>query len=353
MIKSDAMHGIARYVFELLSQFREIGKEHRFYILVGPSSPLYQIQWPPHMELVEVKSRWISFREQYELPQILRQIEADLFHSPSFVGPLFCPCQLIMTIHDLNHVVLPQFYTPLHQFYYLTFVQTCIRRSRFILTVSQFSKNEIVKNLGLPEDKVFVTYNGVAANYRPLTDNKNWLFYVKELYELPDEFIFCLSNDKPHKNIQQLVRAYCLSKLKTPLVLGGPTDEQLFKIADSYGKKHLLYFTRFIEEVHLPAIYNLCKFFAYPSTYEGFGLPPLEALACGVPVLVARSSSLPEVVGEYGIFVDPYDIHQMANLLENLPALAEDKRQKGILHAQQFSWREMGEKTLSVYERCR
>jgi alpha-1,3-rhamnosyl/mannosyltransferase len=354
MIKPDSMHGIARYVYNLLIGLRTIGTAHQFYVLINPNSPLEEMDWPSHIELVPVVANWISFREQWEIPQVLRRLQADLYHAPSFVAPLLTPCRLVMTIHDLNHIVLPQFYTPFHQIYYQFFVRRCIRRSEFILTVSQFSKSEIVRTLRLPAEKLFVTYNGVSEAYRPVTDQEQ-LEYVRDLYELPEKFIFCLSNNKPHKNVQQLVRAYCYSDLKVPLVLASPVDHNVIQIAENFGKKHLVYFTKFIAEEHLPSVYSMTHLFVYPSTYEGFGLPPLEALSCGAPVVVARSSSLPEVVGEHAIFTNPYDYKDMAQALKigvHDVELRAKLREFGVSHARRFSWDAMTMQTLMMYERC-
>lgn len=353
MISPGSMHGIARYVHELLSCLRD-RPEHQYFIIVNPNNPLEQFSWPAHMQLVEVQGTWISLRQQWELPRVLRRLGADLFHAPSFMAPLFCPCRLVMTIHDLNHMVLPQFYTPFHQFYYQVFVRSCIRRSEFILTVSQFSKNEIVRNLNISPEKVFVTYNGVSAHYQPVFDPEQ-IAYVRDIYELPERFIFCLSNNKPHKNVHQLVRAYCYSTIDIPLVLACPVDRNIIRIAEAYGKKHLIYFAKFIHEEHLPCVYSMTHLFVYPSTYEGFGLPPLEALSCGAPVVVARSSSLPEVVGDAAIFTNPFDYQDIARALE-LGVREENLRlrlrQFGVQHAQRFSWRSMTNQTLAIYERC-
>src|SRR5690606_20260748 len=128
MIKPGSMHGIARYVFNLLQELREAGGHHHFYVLANPDSPLEQTSWPSHMELVRADSTWISAREHVELPRILKKIGAELFHAPSYVAPIFTPCRMVMTIHDLNHMVLPQFYTPFHQLYYQVVVRSCIRR---------------------------------------------------------------------------------------------------------------------------------------------------------------------------------------------------------------------------------
>ena len=355
MIQPGTMHGIARYVYNLIQGLTTQGRSHEFFVVVNQNSPLYETKWPSHISLVPINANWIGFSEQWELSRVLRDVKADLFHAPSFVAPLFCPCKLVMTIHDLNHLVLPQFYTPLHQFYYQVFVRRCIRMSEFILTVSNFSKREIVENLRVPEEKVFVTYNGVSESYRPVEDQEQ-LRYVRDIYELPEKFIFCVSNNKPHKNVHNLVRAFCHANIEMPLVLASPVDPKIIRMAEAFGKKHLIYFSKFIEEKHLPSVYSMTHLFVYPSTYEGFGLPPLEALACGAPVVVARSSSLPEVVGQAAIFTNPHDYQDIAKALErglNDVELRAQLRKSGIEHATKFSWSDMTMKTLSIYERCR
>ncbi len=354
MIKPGSMHGIARYVYHLLMGIKALGTEHRIYILVNPDSPLELEQWPSFMQLVHVSAEWISFREHVEIPRVLSRIGVNLFHSPSFVAPLCVPCRMIMTIHDLNHVVLRQFYTPFHQFYYQVIVRGSVKRSQYILTVSHFSKREIIRTLGPPAEKIFVTYNGVSDHYRPVKD-QDMLDYVRDLYGFSDRFILCVSNNKPHKNVQQLVRAFCYSDIEIPLVLASPFDASLIRIAENYGKKHLVYFSKFILEEHLPAVYSMTDLFVYPSTYEGFGLPPLEALACGAPVVVAKSSSLPEVVGDNALFADPNDFRAIAAALERGIQDQNLRRQlvdNGLIHARKFSWDSMTKKTLHVYDRC-
>lgn len=354
MLKPGNMHGIARYVYELLRGLSSRDSGFDYTVLVNRDSPLLAERWPSRFKFQIVNAGWISFREQVEIPRILKRNAIDLFHAPSFVAPLMVPCRMIMTIHDLNHLVLPQFYTPLHQIYYRVFVKSCIARSTYILTVSHFSKQEIIRTLGLDDDKVFVTYNGVSDAYKPVAD-QNELAYVREIYELPDEFILCVSNNKPHKNVHQLVRAYCLSNLTIPLVLATPVDRALLGLAESYGKKHLIYFSKFIAEEHLPAVYSLTRLFVYPSSYEGFGLPPLEALCCGAPVVVARSSSLPEVVGDNAIFADPHDHQDIARALErgiSSPITRHRSSEAISAHRAKFSWDRMTEQTLSLYRSC-
>lgn len=352
MVRHNSMHGIARYVIELLNSLKVIAKEHEFFILANQHSPLFDNpDWPSHMHLVKVKAPWISFWEQWELPRIIKRLSIDLFHSPSFVAPIFCPAKLVMTIHDLNHLVLPQFYTPFHQIYYQFFVKSCMRKSEMILTVSQFSKNEIIQNLQVEPTKIRVTYNGVSKQYTPVKSQED-LDYVRELYELPDEFIFCLSNNKPHKNIAKLVKSYCQSSIELPLVLACPVDKNLILLSERYQKKHQLYFSRYIEEAHLPTVYSMARLFVYPSTYEGFGLPPLEALSCGASVVVAQSSSLPEIVGKHAIYANPYDCDDLERALSTgieRSTASESRSKKGIEHAQTYSWKRMAYLTLDTY----
>jgi glycosyltransferase involved in cell wall biosynthesis len=354
MIRQGQMHGIARYVDQLLRHIRVHDRGHEYFILAAPGTPLWEDSWPTHMNLIPTRAKWISVSEQWLVPQLLRRMKADLFHAPSYVAPLFCPCRLVMTIHDLNHLVLPQFYTPIHQIYYHAIVRNCIKHSELLLTVSDFSRDEIVTKLDVPAEKIVVTHNGVSPQYHR-EENAEVLDYVRDIYELPSRFVFCLANNKPHKNLQQLVRAYCYSHVDIPLVLASPFEPEIMRIAEAFNKKHLIHFVRFIEEKHLPLVYSLTDLFVFPSTYEGFGLPPLEAMACGVPVVVARSASLPEVVGEAAIFVDPFDFRDMARGIEqgvNDTSLRQRLSEIGPKHATRFSWERMSEQTLDVYDRC-
>ena len=152
----------------------------------------------------------------------------------------------------------------------------------------------------------------------------------------------------------QLVRAYCYSDIEVPLVLACPVDYSLIKIAEDHNKKHLLYFSKFISEEHLPALYSMTDLFVYPSTYEGFGLPPLEALACGTPIVVSQSSSLPEVVGECAVFANPYDYKDIARALEkglNDEKVRTDLKEKGVRHAASFKWQKMCKETFEIYQK--
>lgn len=352
MITYDNMHGIARYVYNLILQLAEIDKENRYTILVCSHSPLRKELLPvERFEFLELTSKFISLREQIELPTVLKKIKADLFHSPSFVAPLFCPCPLVMTIHDLNHLVLPQYYTFIHQVYYKVFVKRCIEKSTWLLTVSHFSKSEILKYFKFPEHRIQVTYNGVNDTYKPLTTAVD-LEKILDHYDLPSQYIFYVGNSKPHKNLLTLVRAYCQSNIELPLVMRAPVNVEALKIANTFNKKSRLYFTKFIPDDDLPIIMAGASLFVWPSTYEGFGLPPLEALACGTPVVVSNTTSIPEVLKDAGIYINPYDVNDIIRgLNEGLTntGLRSKCLLKGVERVKQFTWKKMAIQTLKVY----
>lgn len=345
------MHGIARYVVGLLTHLNFSDFDWQTIVLVSKRSPLFEQQWPENVKLVTCSSKWIGLSEQIELPSLLRCHHVDVFHSPSFVAPFFASCQMVITIHDLNHVALPHFYTPFHDLYYRAVVRRIAEQAAKIITVSDYSRKELIRNWRLDPDRVVVTYNGIDEVYQPEIDPE-YQVYVRELYGLPAEYIFSLSANKLHKNMHQLVRAYCFSSIEIPLVLTCSFNQQLIDIAESYGKKHRIYFAEFIEDHHLPALYSSAKLFVYPSLFEGFGLPPLEALACGVLSVVANSTSLPEVMGEYAIYVDPNDFQDISRGLER--GLSDEEMQKraasqGPKYVQGFRWQNTAQQTAEVY----
>lgn len=355
MVRNGQMHGIARYAVQLVESIAVLDHDFDILILANADSTLIQRSWPRGIRVVTTSAAWISLWEQISLPRFIREYDVSLFHSPSFVAPFMCPCALVMTVHDLNHIMLPQFYTPLHQLYYKTFFRYAIHKSRYVITVSDFSKRELVQKISIPEDKIAVTHNGVSENFREEKD-LSFRNYVRELYGLPADFLLSVTNNKPHKNVTRLIQAFLHAELELPLVLVGATNPQFIDIAACHGKKHLLYLLDFVAEKHLATVYSLCRAFVYPSTYEGFGLPPLEALACGAPVVVSCSSSLPEILGDCAHYINPYNYENMAQVLKSvcseLDTVGNRFRDQGVKHARTFSWKKMASHTLEVYDRA-
>jgi len=349
---TEAMHGIARYTYNLADRLTRMDPKNEYILLVGNDCLTGFAGDRPDCRLEHIRSKFISMAEQVELPKVLKSLKADLFHSPSFAAPLFCPCRLIMTVHDVNHMVFPQYYGRIHQLYYRHIVRPAVRKAQKILTVSQFSRNEIINFLGVSPEKMIVTYNGIDSAFKVI-DKHDALEDVRRRYRLPAEFVLYVGNRKPHKNVEQLMAAFSRVRTDYSLVLTGEADRQLGGLAEDMGLTGRVVFAGDVAEDDLPVLYNLAGLFVFPSLYEGFGLPPLEAMACGTPVVTSNRSSLPEVAGEAAVLVDPYSAEELTAAIERVlqdESLYSQMREKGLVQAAKFSWEDTARQTLEVYE---
>jgi glycosyltransferase involved in cell wall biosynthesis len=239
-------------------------------------------------------------------------------------------------------------------------VRYTAKRAAHILTVSEFSRQDVIKTYGLAPEKVTTTYNAAPPAFAPV-ENATELRRARETYRLPESYILAVGSIQPRKNLIRLVEAYKYlhqtgagSNLPALVLVGKRAwlyGETLRAVAES-GCAEKIIFTDYVREEDLPGLYSGAVCFIYPSYFEGFGLPPLEAMQCGAPVITGNLTSLPEVVGEAGLQVDPFDAGALAGamrrVLEN-PDLRSELRVKGLAQAQRFSWRETARRTLEVY----
>lgn len=346
-------HGILRYTEELLLHLAALQAPLRFVLLVNAQSPFAKRSWPSNFFLVMMRTGWISFWGQFELAFVLGRLKPDLFHTPSFMVPIFCRCPLLTTIHDLNHVVLSENYSVFHRIYYSSILSRKVLDAAGVITVSKFSRNEIVQYFKLPSEKVRVIYNGIDDHFFAGSHGTQaGLGDFQARYELPESYILAIGNRKPHKNIARTVEAYCSGDFREPLVLLSDFDSSLLSIAERYNKKHLIHFLRYVPRQEFPLVYAGARAFVFPSLYEGFGFPPLEAAACGVPVVASRRASLPEVLKEGAIYVDPEDVPDIRRGL--IQALRNDSATRELterarLNAKEYRWGKVARDTLQVY----
>lgn len=351
-IITPELTGIGRYTYEIIKNCSELGID--FIVLVNKKDILEKMfENIKDIQMVEMKSKFLSITEQFELPLILNRY-ADknvIFHSPSFASSPFIKIPMIMTIHDLNHIRFPQFYSRVHKYYYEYIVKKSAIKSKKILTVSKFSKEEIVSWLKCNDEKIDVTYNGVDNKYNVIND-KEYLNNIKLKYKLPNNFILYIGNQKLHKNIETLIKAIKNVSPDYYLVINGKENERLMKVAKSFGVSDRILFIGFVDEDDLPSIYNLATVFVYPSMYEGFGLPILEAMACGCPVLAANTSSLIEVCNNDDILFECMDYKNLSDKINEL-ILNSNKRNKNILNgieqSKLFSWENTAKQTVDIY----
>lgn len=346
-------HGILRYTEELLIHLQNIQSELEFVLLVNRDSPFVKRSWPKNFSLFVMRTRWISFLGQFELAWVLRAIAPDLFHTPSFMVPLFANYPLITTIHDLNHVVLSENYSIFHRIYYSLILAKKVYKARAVITVSHFSRSEILSYFRLDPAKVRVIYNGIADHFREFASfDETKVQKFLEKYELPDQYILSIGNRKPHKNVLRTVQAYCSGQFDLPLVLLTEYDPEILEVAERAQKKHRIYFLRFVTTQDFPMVYARARAFVYPSLYEGFGFPPLEAAACGVPTVVSKRASLPEVLQDGAVYVDPEDVLDIRRGIEQALDDSETMLQcvaRGKQIAQQYRWSLVAQQTLDVY----
>ncbi|MEY4064858.1 MAG: hypothetical protein RIR26_1066 [Pseudomonadota bacterium] len=353
VVVANQSHGIARYTDEFIRNLKSIQSPFRYTLLVTANSPFLQQVWPENFSLRILKSSWISWLGQLEIVWHLSRLKADLFHSPSFIVPFLSSVPLVTTIHDLNHVVLSENYSIFHRFYYSALLARKIKKAKSVITVSGFSQQEIINFFHTPRELVSVIHNGINEKFfHPPEKTHPDLKKILNQYELPEQYILSIGNRKPHKNIARLVEAWCQSSTQIPLVLLSDFDPNLLMMAEKYHKKHSLHFLRFVPNEALPAIYAGAKLFVYPSIYEGFGFPPLEAAACGVPVVVSNCSSLPEVMKDCALYIDPSNTETIGKVLEAALVDSTEKEER-VRAAREFvkrySWSAAAAATHNVY----
>jgi glycosyltransferase involved in cell wall biosynthesis len=298
--------------------------------------------------------------EQYCLPLVVNGLKTDVFHSPDFIPPLHARSRSVITIHDLAFLIYPHFLTKEAAQYYGQ-IDRAVRHAHHIIAVSQSTKNDLVRMLGAPEDKISVIYEAADPLFRPL-DTVEARQHVHALYDLPEEFILFVSTIEPRKNIGGLLRAYRRLrddyKLTPALVLAGAPGWLSEDVHALVNKLHLephCFFLGRVDSHDLRYLYNAARCLVHPAFYEGFGLTPLEAMACGTPVVVSNVSSLPEVVGDAALLVDPQHDEEITVALWRVltdQALRQTLRVKGLQRAAAFSWQRAAEQTMSVYRKA-
>jgi glycosyltransferase involved in cell wall biosynthesis len=258
---------------------------------------------------------------------------ADLFFSPGYNTPLFCPVPFVFTIHDLTHIFCRESRKPQIQFYYATVMKRACRRAARILTVSEFTRNQIISWSGASAEKVVSVGNGVGSAFQPEGDS----------YGFPFPYLLSVSNRKPHKNEFRIVEAFAKADLdpRIHLVFTGHATANLACWIEAQGVRPLVEFVGGIDEEKLPTLYRGAEALIFPSLYEGFGLPIVEAMACGTPVLTSNITAMPEIAGDAALLVDPTSVEQIARATEqivNLSGLRQELRTKGLKRAARFSW---------------
>ncbi|WP_175403733.1 glycosyltransferase family 4 protein [Caminibacter mediatlanticus] len=322
--------------------------------LLAKSEELQNYNLKNKVKVIECNSNIYSIKEQFELFKKIPK--CDVFWSPHYNIPVL-PIKAkkrIVTIHDVYHLAFYDTLNLKQKLYAKFMINQAVSKSDIILTVSEFSKNEIIKYTNTRKE-IKVIYNAINFNKFKVINNN--LEKLKNKYSLPNEFILFVGNVKPHKNLKRLLLA--IKDLDINLVFVGKKDgfitgdENIKKLITKNNLKERIYFTGYVKDEDIPVIYNLAKLFVFPSLYEGFGIPPLEAQACGCPIIVSNVASLPEVCGDSALYCNPYDVNDIKEKIEvllNNKQLREELIQKGFENIKRFSWEKSAKKIIDVIE---
>jgi len=353
-------YGIGTYVRNLLRYLSRLDKTTEYVLFCRAEDCTTIEEFGENFRAVPELARQYSIKEQLRIPLDLRREGIDLFHAPHYVLPALIPCKAVVTIHDCIHLRFPQ-YLPnrLGYAYARASMWIATHRSNRVLTVSEASKRDILKYFHVPERKIDVIYNGIDERFGEIP-SPDEVLRVRERYQLNNPFVLYAGNIKPHKNLERLIEAFHL------LRRNGHDTVKLLIIGDEISKyatlrravhryklhKHVRFFG-FVPDKTLAVLYRLAGVFVFPSLYEGFGLPPLEAMASGTPVITSNVSSLPEVVGDAALLIDPYEPAAIAQAMARVltePSLREDLRRRGLLRVKEFSWDRSVRRVHEIYQ---
>jgi glycosyltransferase involved in cell wall biosynthesis len=352
--------GPRTYVLGLIEALLRIDSCNEYVVFYN--DPVHLGRFPLAKEVVLPGKNPLArlWREHVLLPLACRSERVDLLHCPKSAIPYFSPCPVVVTLHDLIPLKHPETEKFAAQLYWRLQIPIAARRSSFIITDSEHARREIMESFGCPPEKVqaiMLGFNPLMTHARTVAEGEG----VRQKYGLPTDYLLYVGTIQPRKNLDTLIQAFHQLKSSGPfagkLVIVGRKGwlyEQLFVRIKELGLESEIIFTGFVPDEELPYIYDSAKAFLYLSLFEGFGLPPLEAMACGVPVITSNTTSIPEVVGDAGITVSPTDVDAVVLALKQVladPLLAAKMQESGRNRARLFSWESAARETLVTYGR--
>jgi glycosyltransferase involved in cell wall biosynthesis len=353
--------GIGNYTYQLLNYINKIDNIND-YLLFLPDEFKSCVDFNPNFFIRNIsQNKSNSFWEEVNIPNLLQNNEVELYHVPqNGIGlSMNKHCRFVITLHDIIPYKMPETVGPNYLKLFLDQMPNIIEKTDAIITVSNFSKDDISSCFNFPKDKIYVTYLAAEDIYKPINKYmcKNFL---KEHYSIDKDYILYIGGYSPRKNIIGTMEAFSklIHKYKKELylVIGGSKgiSYPIYKEkAIQLGIENKVIFTGFIPLDHLPYFYSGAEIFVYPSFYEGFGLPPIEAMSCGVPVITSNVTSVPEISGDAALLVNPYDIDMLYNSMYEVLSnqlLRKLLVYKGLKHAKTLSWKNTAKNTLSSYE---
>lgn len=359
--------GLGRYIQKLIEYLEKVDSENEYFVFLRKENFSRFQPKNPNFKKVLADIPWYSWQEHIFMPRKIREVGVDLMHFPHFNVPLFYFGPYVVTIHDLTVSRFPTRRATTHgwakylfkRLAYKLVIRLAIWRAKKIIAVSQFTKNEIERYSRIDPGKIVVVYEAADSERRALSERSD-LSRCLEKFKIKGPYLLYVGHAYPHKNLERLIKAFQLikAKLDLQLVLVGKIDyfyQRLKDMAEKLGltQKADVIFTGYLEDDELETLYQKATCFVFPSLSEGFGLPPLEAMARGTPVASSSHGSLPEVLGDAACYFDPEDARDMARVMSQAvekKELREILIKKGYQQVAKFSWRKSAKDSLKVYQ---
>lgn len=351
--------GIGTYTYQLIYNINLMDKINR-YLLFLPDENVSDLNPGDNIDIKMIsEDRKENFWVEIDIPNILTNTGIDVYHVPqNGIGlPKVKNCPFVITLHDVIPYRMPETVGPQYYEIYMREIPEIIPLCDAIITVSEYSRDDIAKALSYPKDKIFVTHLAAEDIYYP-RNKKLCKEFIREKYGIEDKFILYVGGFSPRKNIKGLIQAFSIIKPKLDekikLVILGKKGRSYYDYRDlaySLGLKEDVIFTGYVPVEELPLFYNAAYIFCYPSFYEGFGLPPLEAMACGIPTIASNVTSIPEVLQEDALYINPKDINDIAEkllMLINDNTLYTDLTLKALKRSSMFSWKKTAVETIEI-----
>ena len=359
---SPGRTGVGYYTEHLLQHLaREVVKSGDELVVVSNKPIDTQAPLPPHVRVHDghrfpIRIGWMQMRAQ----SALATLRPDVAHFTNGMIPIAAPSPTVVTVHDMSLRLYPGCHPVRRLLLNRPLMHVAIRQASAIVTVSHSARRDLLRLHGVAPDRVAVVHEAASPVFRPIAD-RDRLEDMRARYHLPRRFMLYVGTIEPRKNLVRLMAAFAEARrrgIPHHLVCVGPygwASRDLSGHIERLGIRDAVHFTGYVPFDHLPSIYNLGEFFAFPSLYEGFGLPVVEAMACGVPVLTSSTSSLGEIAGDAAVTIDPTDTDAITEAIVRLAtdaALRRDRSESGLRRARDFSWEQSAREMLAVYHRA-
>ncbi len=353
-------HGMDFVALETIRELQKRNDDNKYFVIVAPGEDRCLVE-SANLSIIELKCPTYLFWEQVALPRIVKKLKVDILHCTSNTAPIRCSIPLVLTLHDIIYLEprqqrSPSLYQEMGWHYRRFVVPRILKKCKKIITVSQFECNRIRHALNIPSARITAIYNGYNTYFRQQSDIN---MDIVRKYIPQNDFLFFLGNTDPKKNAARTLKAYHLylekSSIKRPLLIADLKEEYIDSLLQQEGisaiKPHL-YFPGYIANRDLATLYNAAFAFLYPSLRESFGIPILEAMACGIPIITGNTSAMPEIAGPGALIVDPYKPEEISDVLLKLETdstLYQKQKEYGLLRAQQFSWEKTANELVQLY----